>query len=140
MADDLTEKGIAVFGELMGEQARTAMADGLNSSSFGSDIGKLACQFAFGSVWAREGLESKYRSLVVLSVLIAQRQPSELKNHVRIGLNNGLTPREIEEALIQTIPYVGFPAVASAMTAIIEVLRERGIDTETRTSEERGLL
>ena len=140
MGNDLTDKGLEVFGELMGDSARQAMANGLVNRGFGGDIGELACQFAFGSVWARDGLEKKYRSLVVLSVLIAQRQASELKNHVRIGLNNGLTPREIEEALIQTVPYVGFPAVASAMTVIIEVLRERGIDTATRTSEERGLL
>lgn len=140
MGNDLTERGLDVFGEMMGDTARQAMADGIGSRSFGGDIGELACQFAFASVWGRDGLERKYRSLVVLSVLIAQRQPSELKNHVRIALNNGLTPREIEEALIQTVPYVGFPAVASAMTAIIEVLRERGLDTETRTSEERGLL
>jgi 4-carboxymuconolactone decarboxylase len=140
MGDDLTEKGLGVFGELMGETARNAMAEGLEHRGFGGDISELACQFAFGAVWGREGLERKYRSLVVLSVLIAQRQASELKNHVRIGLKHGLTPREIEEALIQTLPYVGFPAVASAMTAIIEVLRELGIDTATRTSEERGLL
>lgn len=124
----------------MGDRAREAMAVGVESPSFGGAVGKMACQFAFGSVWARDGLDRKYRSLVVLSVLIAQRQSSELKNHVRIGLNNGLTVREIEEALIQTLPYVGFPAVASAMTAIIEVLRELGVDTTTRTSEERGLL
>lgn len=140
MGEDLTERGLAVFGELMGETARDAMAGGLENRGFGGDIGELACQFAFGAVWGRDGLERKHRSLVVLAVLIAQRQPGELKNHVRIALNNGLTPREIEEALIQTLPYVGFPAVASATTAIIEVLRERGIDTATQTSEERGLL
>ena len=76
----------------------------------------------------------------MISTLIAQRQTSELRNHIRIAINNGLTPREIEEALIQTLPYIGFPAVASAMTAIIEVLRELGLDTATATSEERGLL
>lgn len=140
MSEKLTEKGLAVFGELMGEAAREAMASGLESRGFGGDIGELACQFAFGSIWARDGLERKQRSLVVLGVLIAQRQAGELRNHVRIALNNGLTPREIEEALIQTLPYVGFPAVASATTAIIEVLRERGIDTSTPTSQERGLL
>lgn len=140
MNDEMTQRGLTVFGELLGEQARAAMAQGLNERSFGGDVAELACQFAFASVWGRDGLERKHRSLVVLSVLIAQGQASELKNHVRIGLNNGLTPREIEEALIQTLPYVGFPAVASAMTAIIEVLREQGVDTTTRTSEERGLL
>ncbi|HEY6868866.1 MAG TPA: carboxymuconolactone decarboxylase family protein, partial [Novosphingobium sp.] len=64
----------------------------------------------------------------------------ELKNHIRIGLTNGLTVREIEEALIQTLPYVGFPAVAGATSAIVEVLREAGLDTQTRTAEERGML
>lgn len=140
MADDLTQQGLEVFGELMGEAARGAMAAGLGSDGFGADIGKLACQFAFASVWGRDGLERKHRSLVVLSVLIAQRQTSELRNHVRIALTNGLSPRELEECLIQTLPYVGFPAVASAMTVMIEVLREAGVATDTRTSEERGLL
>lgn len=140
MSEEMTARGIAIFGELMGDQARSAMEAGLADRGFGGDVGELACQFAFASVWGRPGLERKHRSLVVMAVLIAQRQPSELKNHVRIALNNGLTPREIEEALIQTLPYVGFPAVASAMTVIIEVLRERGIDTSSRTSEEKGLL
>lgn len=140
MSDELTQKGLAIFGELMGETARDTMESGLNKRGFGGDLGELACQFAFASVWGRDGLEKKHRSLVVLSVLIAQRQSGELRNHVRIALKNGLTPREIEEALIQTLPYVGFPAVASAMTVIIEVLREHGFATDTQTSEERGLL
>ena len=89
----------------------------------------------------RDGLERKQRSLVTLGILIANRQALELKNHVRIAVANGLTPRELEEVLIQSIPYVGFPAVASATTAMIETLREMGLDLkQTRTSEERGLL
>lgn len=137
---DLTEQGLKVFTEIMGPEPAQHLRRGLDSSDFGAAIGKLATDFAFGSVWARDGLERKHRSLVVIGVLIAQRQILELKNHIRIGLTNGLTVREIEEALIQTIPYVGFPAVASATSAIVEVLREKGLDTRTRTAEERGLL
>ena len=140
MSEDMTQRGLQVFAELMGDKAAEAMDQGLKSEHFGGAISELACNFAFASVWGRDGLERKQRSLVVLSVLIAQRQTLELKNHVRIGIRNGLTPREIEEALIQTLPYVGFPAVASAMTAIIEVLRELGLDTRTKTAEERGML
>ncbi|MCX7865370.1 MAG: carboxymuconolactone decarboxylase family protein, partial [Novosphingobium sp.] len=106
MSEKLTEKGLAVFGELMGEAAREAMASGLESRGFGGDIGELACQFAFGSIWARDGLERKQRSLVVLGVLIAQRQAGELRNHVRIALNNGLTPREIEVRQGETIRFI----------------------------------
>lgn len=137
---DLTERGLQVFAEIMGDERAAQMRATINDTGFGSDLGRLATDFAFGSVWARDGLERKHRSLVVIGVLIAQRQTAELKNHIRIGLANGLTAAEIEEALIQTLPYVGFPAVASATGAIIEVLREQGIDTQTRTSEERGLL
>lgn len=124
----------------MGADRAAEMRAMIASDHFGAAIAQLAVDYAFGDVWSRDGLERKQRSLVVIGVLIAQRQQSELKNHIRIGLTNGLTVREIEEALIQTLPYVGFPAVAGAMTAIIEVLREKGLDTATRTSNERGML
>jgi len=137
---DVTERGLQLFAEIMGEDRAKLMREGMEGTGFGAALGKLATDYAFGSVWARDGLERKQRSLVVIGVLIAQRQLLELKNHIRIGLTNGLTVREIEEALIQTLPYVGFPAVASATTAIVEVLRECGLDTQTRTSEERGML
>lgn len=138
--DDVTEKGLEVFAELMGPQAGEQLRMALQSSDFGQAIGRMATDFVFGSVWARDGFERKQRSLVVIGVLIAQRQLSELKNHVRIGLTNGLTVREIEEAVIQALPYVGFPAVASATSAVVEVLREQGLDTTSRTAEERGML
>lgn len=137
---DVTERGLKLFAEIMGDERAEQMRLGLESDGFGAAIGQLATDFAFGSVWSRDGLERKQRSLVVIGVLIAQRQLLELKNHVRIGITNGLTVREIEEALIQTLPYVGFPAVASATSVIVEVLREMGLDLNTRTAEERGML
>jgi 4-carboxymuconolactone decarboxylase len=140
MSEETTERGLKLFGEIMGADRAAEMRAMIASDHFGAAIAQLAVDYAFGDVWSRDGLERKQRSLVVIGVLIAQRQQSELKNHIRIGLTNGLTVREIEEALIQTLPYVGFPAVAGAMTAIIEVLREKGLDTATRTSNERGML
>jgi 4-carboxymuconolactone decarboxylase len=85
-------------------------------------------------------LERKQRSLVTIAVLIATRQNHELKNHVRIAVRNGLTVRELEEVLFQCLPYLGFPAVATATTQMLEALRELGLETESKTSEEQGLL
>jgi len=82
----------------------------------------------------------RYRSAVVVATLVALRQTAELKNHVRFGLNNGLSVSELQEVIIQTLPYVGFPAVSSALTAAIEVLRERGLDGGVKTAEESGIL
>lgn len=137
MTETVTETGHRVFEELMGAERAAAMRDTI-AGGFGSSQAALAIDFAFGSVWARDGLERKQRSLVVLGILIAQRARAELKNHVRIGLTNGLTPAELEEVLIQAIPYAGFPAVAQATGAVAEVLREQGL-ADLKTAEERGL-
>ncbi len=138
---DRIERGLRIFSELLGPQAETAMRGAIaHPEEFGAPIAAIAAGTAFADIWGRDGLERKQRSLVTLGILIANRQTAELKNHVRIAVRNGLTPRELEEVLIQSIPYVGFPAVASATTAMLETLRELGVDTKTKTSEERGLL
>lgn len=139
-ADDKTDRGLAVFANMMGPDISEALRSAAASGKFGSRISLMAIHYAFADVWAQEGLHMRERSLVVLGVLIAQRQLAELKNHVKIGIRNGLTVREIEEVLYQAVPYVGFPCIASATTAVIEALREIGLNPDVQTSEERGLL
>jgi len=138
--DDVRERGLTLFTEIMGADRGAAMREVVAGEGFGTGMAQLATDFAFGSVWARDGLTRKQRSLVTLGILIALRQPSELKNHVRIAIANGLTAREIEEVVIQATPYTGFPATASAGSAVLEVLREAGLDSVERTAEERGML
>lgn len=138
--NELREKGLQLFAEIMGEERAAQFRAGMEQGGFTGAMTAMAADFAFGSVWARDGLERKQRSLIVIGVLIAQRQIAELKNHFRIALANGLTREELEEAVIQSLPYVGFPAAAGASGALVEVLREHGLDTTTRTSAERGLL
>ena len=138
---DRIERGLQIFSELLGPAAGQAMRAAIDQpGAFGAPIARIATEYAFADIWGRDGLERKQRSLVTLGILIATRQVAELKNHVRIAIANGLSARQLEEVLIQSIPYVGFPAVASATTAMIETLRELGIELQTSTSEERGLL
>jgi hypothetical protein len=47
----------------------------------------------------------------------ADWRTEEFKNHVEIGLRNGLTAGEIEEALIQATAYAGFPEARAASNA-----------------------
>lgn len=138
--DEKSERGLAVFAGMMGPGMSDRLRAAATSGKFGSAISQMAVNYAFADAWGRDGLEKKQRSLVVIGILIAQRQTSELKNHVKIGVANGLTVRELEEVLIQSVPYVGFPCIASATTAVIEALREIGMDPNVQTAEERGLL
>ncbi len=138
--DDKSEFGLSVIGDMMGPQFEAGLRASATSGKFGSAISQMAVNFAFADAWGRPGLERKQKSLIIISILIAQRQTAELKNHVKIGVANGLTVKDLEETLIQATPYVGFPCIASATTAVIEALREIGMDPDVKTAEERGLL
>lgn len=132
------EAGRKVVREMMGEDALKALDDQAQAKEYGSAAAELALENAFGDIWARPGLDRRSRSLVTLGILLAQGQQEELKNHVRIGLANGLTAGEIEEALMHGIPYSGFPAFSVASRAALEVLRELELSSAV-SAEERGL-
>lgn len=134
-------KGIELVREMLGPQFLAGLQSAAGSGAFAADCASIAIESAFGAVWARPGLARRDRSLVTLGILIASGKTNELKNHVRAGLNNGLTANELQEVLIQAIPYAGFPAVAEAIEATVAVLRERGlVDDKTQTAKDRGML
>ncbi len=83
-------------------------------------------QSSVGKVWARPGLTPAQRSIGTLSLLAALVRPEELRAHVRMGLDNGLTPEEIGEVILQCAVYAGFPAAVQAFEVVTEVFEERG--------------
>ena len=134
------EAGKKIIREMMGEEMAGRLLASAASGTFGSSVAGYAIDQAFGEIWARPGLDRKARSLVSMAVMIALRQPNEFAIHMNIALNNGLTLDEIEEALVQTLPYVGFPAVATALAAAGKVIQERGLDNNPAYGGHRGLL
>jgi 4-carboxymuconolactone decarboxylase len=128
MADELASTrrgvldGLAIYAGLRGKERAEAMRRTLDSGDVGSTMTAMSMEFVFGQVWSRDVLDAKQRSLVTIGILIALRQTEELKNHIRIGLTNGLTVRQIEEATIQAAAYAGFPAAHTASNAILDVL------------------
>ncbi|HTC20189.1 MAG TPA: carboxymuconolactone decarboxylase family protein [bacterium] len=134
------EAGEKIIKEMMGEETAGRLMASAESGTFGSVVAGFAIDQAFGDIWTRPGLDRKARSLVSMAVMIALRQPNEFAIHMNIALNNGLTLDEIEEALVQTLPYVGFPAVATALAAAGKVIQERGLDKNSDYRGHRGLL
>ena len=128
---DAREKGLQIFREIYGdEMARAVDAHSRSSTAFGSEQSNWSLEWAFGSVWAREGLERKLRSCAVLGMLIGQGQAEEIKYHTRMGLANGLTRQELEEIFYTAIPYAGFPAANTAKAAMLEVFEEIDFEEE----------
>lgn len=83
-------------------------------------------EHAWGSVWTRDGLDKKTRSIVTVSMLIALNAHGALKGHVRGALNNGVSPDEIREIVMHAAVYCGYPASLAAMKVAREVIEAYG--------------
>lgn len=99
-----------------------------NASEFSRPIQELVTQYCWGEVWTREGLASRDRSLINLAMLTALNRNHELSVHVKGALNNGVTPAEIQEVLLQTAIYVGVPAALESFRVAENTLKNLGID------------
>jgi 4-carboxymuconolactone decarboxylase len=130
--------------DLLNSMFNESFTEGLAASArqgFGSSLARIAIDFAFTDVWNRPGLDRRSRSIMTLGMLLAMGLPNEFKNHVRAGLANGLTPKEIEELIVHSSVYVGLPLAGEAMQSAMAVLREKGlIPAEVKTAQERGIL
>ncbi|MFJ6266366.1 carboxymuconolactone decarboxylase family protein [Lysinibacillus xylanilyticus] len=96
------------------EAARMLEADAL--ADIAPDLRKMIIEFAYGDVYSRPGLDAKSRALVVITAVVTQGAAPQTKTHIKRGLHAGLTQTEIVEALLQLVPYIGFPRVQNALT------------------------
>ena len=62
--------------------------------------------------------------MIVLAMLTALGRTHEVETHTRGALNNGLTPKQISEVLIQTAIYCGVPAAVDSFRAASKVINE----------------
>jgi 4-carboxymuconolactone decarboxylase len=124
MTDPLHAAGMAVRREVLGdEHVDRAVA---NTTDFTEPFQDFITKMAWGSVWTREGLDRRERSMITLAVLTALRCEDELAMHVRAALRNGLTADEIREVLLHTAVYAGVPSANSAFARAQQVLRDAG--------------
>ncbi|MCD2111730.1 carboxymuconolactone decarboxylase family protein [Rhodococcus rhodochrous] len=117
------DSGLAVRREVLGDEYVDA-ALSRNAGTDGEGLQEYVSEFVWGGVWTRDGLERRDRSLVTISLLIALGQHTELATHVRTGIRNRLSRREISEAVVHATAYVGCPAGIAAMRVVQQVLVE----------------
>lgn len=122
-SDERYDAGIEVRRSVMGDDFVDA-ALARNAGSDGEELQKHITATVWGSVWTRDGLSKRDRSLLNIGMLVALRATEELRGHVRGALANGLTREEITEAIIHASGYCGAPAALSAMKIAQEVLVE----------------
>jgi 4-carboxymuconolactone decarboxylase len=78
----------------------------------------------FGDVWERPQLSKRDRSLVTVSALIAMNRPDQLRSHLALARQNGLTEVELVEAITHLAFYTGWPNAVSAIPVAREVFKK----------------
>ena len=94
------------------------------ATPFTAPFQEFITRYAWGSVWTREGLDRRSRSMITLAVLTALGREHELALHVRAARTNGLSDEEIGEVLLHTAVYAGVPAANAAFAIAQQVLAE----------------
>ncbi|KAA8641930.1 hypothetical protein EYZ11_002548 [Aspergillus tanneri] len=119
----LFDEGLKVRRSVVGDPyVDRALANG--SSDFARPSQELITEWCWGHIWTRPGLERKQRSLLNLGMLIALKAWPELAVHTRGAINNGLTPVEIREAVLQATVYCGAPAGLEATRITERTIKE----------------
>lgn len=114
------QDGLAIRSQVLGPDYVQRAFEGADELSL--PFQELATEFAWGSVWTREGLTLRERSLMTMAMCIALNRPRELQIHLRGALRNGVEPELLPEVLLQAFLYCGGPATIDAMHAIREAM------------------
>ena len=122
MSDPLYDDGMEVRRAVLGDAHVDRAIEG--TTEFTAPFQDFITRYAWGTVWAREGLDRRTRSAVTLALLTALGREHELAMHVRAALRNGLSPQEIGEVLLHSAVYAGVPAANRAFAIADEALRE----------------
>ena len=117
------EKGAAIQAPLYGDEIKKSL-EGL-PQNMGADVARFLTEVCFGDFYTRKGLDLKTRELLVISILVTTGNTETLKSHIKGNLKAGNSIETITAAIIQCLPYVGFPNTLSALRALKDVLPEK---------------
>ena len=88
-------------------------------------LAELTDEVLFGDVWARPELSRRDRSLVTVAALTALGRTDQLRSHLGLALDNGVTREELAEVATHLAFYAGWPAGMNTATTLKQVLDER---------------
>ena len=122
MSDDRFEKGMALRKSVLG--AEHVDRTEAQKTDFDADYQRYITENAWGTIWARPGLDKKTRHMLTLAMLAALGKHDELSMHIRATRNTGVTPEELREVLLHVSVYAGVPAANSAFAIAKRVYKE----------------
>lgn len=113
--------GSAIQQPLYGNEIKEALA-GL-PGNMGEDAARFLTEFCFGDIYTRGGLDVKTRELLAIGILVTTGNMQTLQSHIAGSIRVGNSPETVTAAIIQCMPYVGFPNALNALKVLKDTLK-----------------
>lgn len=122
MDKKMHDKGLevrkAVLGEAYVNNALKTVDD------FNRPFQEMLNEYCWGTVWGREELPRKTRSMLKIAMIAILNRQHEFRAHLKGALTNGVSRDEIREILMQVAIYGGMPAAVDSFRIAREVFAE----------------
>jgi 4-carboxymuconolactone decarboxylase len=112
MTDATFEKGRAVRRSVLGA-AHVDRAE-KTTTELDADFQRFITETAWGSIWGRDHLTRRERSMLTIAMLASLGHLEELALHLKATANTGTSMADVREVLMQVAVYAGIPAANAA--------------------------
>ena len=119
---DTHSQGMKVRREVLGD-AHVDRAEA-ERTDLDAPFQDLITRFAWGTVWAGDGITRRERSMLTLALLAATGNFEEIPMHIRATAQTGASPRDVREAFQHVAIYAGVPRANHAIKVVKHVLDE----------------
>ena len=120
------EQGMRIRRRVLGD-AHVDAAEA-RKSDFDAAFQALITEGAWGSVWARETISLRERSMLTIALLAACGNFDEIPMHIRATANTGASPEDVVEALLHVAVYAGVPKANRAIAIARQTYAEMGVE------------
>ena len=99
------------------------------------DLGRYIVEFVYGDIYRRDGLSLRQREMVTVAVLTALSREPQLRVHLGTALRAGVSVAELEEIILQTMVFAGFPTAINALTLLKQMVADLPLEGKEQPVE-----
>jgi len=122
---DRYDDGMKTRREILGD-AHVDRAEAAKTA-FDTPFQNLITEGAWGTVWARDTITPRERSMLTLTLLAALGHWEEFAMHIRATENTGASPEDVRETMLHVAIYAGVPAANHALKIARDTYHEMGV-------------
>ena len=116
------DKGMRIRRKVLGD-AHVDRAEA-QKTEFDAAFQAMITEGAWGTVWARDTIPLRERSMLTIALLAATGNFAEIPMHIRATANTGATREDVMEALLHVAVYAGVPKANHAIKLAKETFEE----------------